>query len=461
MIVNGRMPAFQLMRVFGQSCLLLLFAVLYFLPSPALSQPPSEEIRPYQVPTDMSGVYFYLITVDVGDMIWDNFGHTALRVYDQNSDTDTVFNWGVFDVSGGIVPFSWNFFKGIMNYRLATSTPSQEFGMYRDQRRSVWQDKLNLTNPQKEILYRRLMWNLEPENVEYAYQYFFDNCTTKVRDYLDEALLGKVRREYAGVTEKTFREQVQSHYESVPLIAFSLDVLMNSNIDRAVTEWEDMYLPLQLRDRLLNVKSDVTQNGEQLMLLNDPQVIMEFPAPSIKTNGYVVSSLLLWTAVILLILSLKRVPRSYFAGYSRVSLRAPGISFRVLGMLGLLTAVFSGVYGAVMLGSWFVSDHIDTHHNFNLLLFWPTDLLGIPIALRWLFFCKPWKMTHNSAPFIHYYLFMHIAGMAIYTAIGLFGLTDQSIYDIAIYVLPGFFLYTLLIWFLGFEPVKPKDVLLL
>ena len=185
-----------------------------------------------------------------------------------------------------------------MNYRLATSTPSQEFGMYRDQRRSVWQDKLNLTNPQKEILYRRLMWNLEPENVEYAYQYFFDNCTTKVRDYLDEALLGKVRREYTGVTEKTFRDQVQSHYESVPLIAFSLDVLMNSNIDRAVTEWEDMYLPLQLRDRLLYVKSDVTQNGEQLMLLNDPQVIMEFPAPSIKTNGYVVSSLLLWTAVI-------------------------------------------------------------------------------------------------------------------------------------------------------------------
>jgi hypothetical protein len=130
-------------------------------------------------------------------------------------------------------------------------------------------------------------------------------------------------------------------------------------------------------------------------------------------------------------------------------------------MLGLLTAAFSGVYGAVMLGSWFVSDHIDTHHNFNLLLFWPTDLLGIPIALRWLFFCKPWQMTHNSAPFIHYYLFMHIAGMAIYTAIGLFGLTDQSIYNIAIYVLPGFFLYTLLIWFLGFEPVKPKDVLLL
>jgi hypothetical protein len=56
---------------------------------------------------------------------------------------------------------------------------------------------------------------------------------------------------------------------------------------------------------------------------------------------------------------------------------------------------------------------------------------------------------------------MHIVGMAIYTVVGLFGFTDQSIYDIAIYVLPGVFLYTLLIWFIGFEPVKPKGVLLL
>ena len=152
----------------------------------------------------MSGVYFYLITVDVGDMVWDNFGHTALRVYDENTNTDTVFNWGVFDISGGVGVFSWNFFKGIMNYRLATNTPSQEFAMYREQQRTVWQDKLNLNNPQKEILYRRLMWNLEPENVEYAYQYFFDNCTTKVRDYLDEALAGKISRQYMGFTDKTF-----------------------------------------------------------------------------------------------------------------------------------------------------------------------------------------------------------------------------------------------------------------
>ena len=129
----------------------------------------------YSVPADMSGVHFYLITVDVGDAVWDNFGHTALRVFDESNNTDMVFSWGYFSLSGGPVSFSWNFFKGIMNYKLVTNPTSQEFSNYRFQERTVWQDRINLTNPQKEQLYRRLMWNLEPANVEYAYQYFFDN----------------------------------------------------------------------------------------------------------------------------------------------------------------------------------------------------------------------------------------------------------------------------------------------
>ena len=64
----------------------------------------------YSIPADMSGVHFYLITVDVGDAVWDNFGHTALRVFDENSNTDVIFNWGYFDIGGSAVEFSWDFF---------------------------------------------------------------------------------------------------------------------------------------------------------------------------------------------------------------------------------------------------------------------------------------------------------------------------------------------------------------
>jgi len=412
----------------------------------------------FQLPADMSAVHFYLITVDVGDMVWDNFGHTALRVFDENSNTDVVFNWGVFDASGGVLSFSYNFFKGVMNYRLGTQSPNREFAMYRSQQRSVWQDKINLTNLQKEILYRRLLWNQQPENVVYPYQYFFDNCTTRVRDYLDEALSGRIANVNSGLTPSTFRQQVQAHYESVALVGLSLDILMNSNIDRPMSRWEEMFLPLSLRERLSHIESNVAEGGERKMLLSDPQIIMEFPPPNAETDPYQFASVILIVPVLFLLLMLKKIPMSYFATHSRVGLKMAGVSFRVLGLLGLITALFSGIYGTLMLGSWFVSDHLDLHHNVNLLLFWPMDLLGFFVAMRWLLFCKPWPMTHNSAPFVHYYMMAHVVGMIVYAAVTLLQLVDQSTGRVALYVLPGFMLFTLLIWLVGFQPAKPKRV---
>ncbi|MEX2468423.1 MAG: DUF4105 domain-containing protein [Pseudohongiellaceae bacterium] len=423
---------------------------------PAQSLDP--ELAGYEYPPDLDAVHFYLITVDVGEDVYDNFGHTALRVLDENTNTDTVFNWGVFDISTSPVAFSYNFFKGIMRYRLATNTPAREFAMYRGQQRSVWQDRINLTNPQKAILYRRLMWNLEPENLSYDYQYFFDNCTTRVRDYLDEALSGRVRDFYTGVTSHTFREQIRAHYESIALVGLSLDVLMNSNVDRPVTEWENMYLPLELREQLALIPSDVAEGGERLMLLSDPQLVMEFTPPTTQASGYQLASVALLAPGLFLLLMLKRIPRSYFATHSRFGLKLAPLSYRLLGILGLITALFSGIYGCLMLGSWFVSDHLDLHHNVNLLLFWPTDILGIVVALRWLLLRKPWPLTHNNAPFINYYILAHVAAMLLYGVVAVAGLVDQSIGDIALYVVPGFFLYTVLMWIVGFEPVKPKHM---
>ena len=418
----------------------------------------ASDLNAYPLPVDMSRVHFYLVTVDVGESVWDNFGHSALRMIDENSNTDAVFNWGYFNLSGGVVGFSYNFFKGIMNYSLETNSPAFEFANYRRQQRSVWQDKINLTSAQKKILYRRLMWNLEPENKIYAYQYFTDNCTTRIRDYLDEALGGAVIDFYSDTTATSFRDEVRRHYSSVPIIDFSLNILMNSNIDRPMTEWENMFLPLNLRQRLAGMPSNVAEGGKRLKLLSTPQELMSFPAPNVKSDGYQVASFVLLTPVILLLFMLKKIPMSYFATHSRLGLKLPSLTFRVLGFLGVVTALFSGIYGTLMLASWFVSDHLDLHHNINLLLFWPTDLLGIFVALRWLIFCKPWPTDHNSSPFINYYLLAHLLAMGIYGLIAVMGWSPQSIMVIATDIAPGFFVYTVLIWLVGFEPAKPKTM---
>lgn len=421
--------------------------------------PPIPNLDEIPIPRDMGRVHFYLISVDVGDKVWDNFGHTALRLVDEASNTDIVFNWGGFDASGGVVAFSFDFFKGIMNYTLQTSSPDWEFANYERQQRTVWQDKINLSNSQKALLFKRLSWNLQPENIVYPYHYFFDNCTTRVRDYLDEALGGQIRRAFIGQSDQSFREQVQNHYASVGVVALSLDILMNSNIDRLASEWEEMFLPLTFRARLQQLPSDVAIAGVIQPLLSESQIINAFPRPVAEVNPFETIAIVLLGSVLLLLILLKKVPMSFFATHSGISLKFPAFSFRLLGLMGLLTAIPSGIYGSLMLGSWFISDHLDLHHNVNLLLFWPTDLLGVVVALRWLFLCKPWPMTHNSAPFISYYLLAHLAGIAVYAAVGLLGLSSQQLQNILYYIVPGFFLYTVVIWLVGFQAAKPKNVL--
>ena len=445
--------------------------------SPADAQqlpfPPLSEADDYEVPADLDRVHFYLLTVAPGDSIWDNFGHTALRVYDENAGTDTVYNWGLFDLSGGLIPFAWEFFKGDAAYRLGRSSPAAEFGHYRSQRRSVWQDRINLTPPQKARLYRRLLWNTAPGNIEYPYHYFHDNCTTRVRDYLQEGFgddsgdtpgdapgAAPLAARFTAPASGSYREEIRRHYATAALVGFSLGIIMNGDIDRPMSQWEAMFLPLRLRDGLARTPSDVLgPDGRPLPLLSEPQTVMAFPPPRPEVEPYRLAALLLLAPTLYLLLLIRRVPPSWVA-YAGIGLKAPRVNFRVLGLLGLVTALFSGVYGSLMLAGWFLSSHQELHHNINLLLFWPTDLAGLGVALYWLATCRPWPMTRNSRPFINHYLLAHVAGMAAYVGLALSGRVAQEMDLIALYVVPGFLFYTLLIWVVGFAPVKPGSMYL-
>ena len=438
---------------------LLNLAVCLLIPARSLALEAIEGIDEQQLPRDFSQINFYLLTVDVGNKLWDNFGHTALRVVDEDASTDTVYNWGLFDTSGGLVSFSYNFFKGVMNYQLGANSPAAEFSMYRRQQRTVWQEKINLNNSQKEILYKRLVWNTRPENIVYPYDYFDDNCTTRVRDYLDEALSGKLFAATNVPTENTYRNLVKYHYRSLALIELSLDLLMNSNIDRTVSQWEEMFLPLSLRGRLLALTSDVAIDGELQPLLSDSTVIMDFPTPQAQPNPYYLAGTFLLAPTLLLFLLLRRKPTSYFASPSRISIRVPGISMRIMGLVGLPTALVSGIFGCLMLGGWFFSGHDDLYGNVNLLLFWPTDLLGAVIAARWLLLARPWPLDHNSSPFINYYLLARVLSLLVYAVVAGFQITAQSLQTLLVTLTPGMLLFMVLIWIVGFEPARSKNLL--
>lgn len=394
--------------------------------------PPPIEGADIRLPADFSAVRFYLITVDAGDHVWDNFGHTALRLVDESTNTDLVFNWGLFDASIGYVRFAANFARGVMDYQLGVTPPEWELGRYQQEARTVWQDQLVLTNTQKRRLYERLAWNIRDENRIYEYDYFFDNCTTRVRDYLDEALGGALSEQSRTLTQSTFRDEVRAHYASLPLISFSLDVLMNERIDRRMTQWEQMFLPRVLRAQL-----------ERAGLLADQQVLMEFTPPEAGVNPYHVAVLLLIPALLLL-LCLKRASIAAFSSQPGFTLRVPALTYRLLGLVGLVLALFSGVYGLIMSLGWLLSSHQDIHGNLNLLLFWPTDLFGVVIALRWLLTGRAWSVSSGRHQWVVTYFIIHGMAALAYLVIAVLGLSGQRVASLVIFVLPVLVLFTIL-----------------
>ena len=444
-------------RPFRAACILL---ALLFLPAAQAQVPPLSDSGRYPEPEDFGRLHFYLVTVDVGDRLWDNFGHSALRVHDEVSGADVLFNWGGFDASGGMLRFGFRFFLGEMNYRLFTVPTEQAYALYREEERSIWEDRINLNNAEKARLYQRLMWNLEPENLVYDYDYFDDNCTTRLRDYLDEALDGRLSGQYTGMTATTYRQVVQSHYASIPAVAMLLDLAMNSNIDRAMSEWESMFLPLNFRRQLLRMDSDVALGGEQLPLLAESRLVDEFPPPTRQWDAYLVLVVILASLTLWLLFTTRRQRYSRFMDSSHNPPRTLSpAGYQVLGAATLIGSIFSGMLGCLMLGSWFWSGHEDLHRNFNLLLFWPTDLFGIAMSLRWLFLKSPWPLDQYSAPYTNYYILAHMVGIGAYAAIHFGGLTEQDLSNVTTWLLAPMAVVMVLIWQRGFRRVENAIVM--
>lgn len=418
-------------------------------PSSTPSLPVIADAETIVLPANFDAVDFYLITVDVGDSIWDNFGHTALRVVDRNSGSDLVFNWGLFDTSGGNILFASNFLRGILNYQLGVSPPGWEFGRYEREQRTLWQDRINLTNEQKATLYRRLAWNLREENIVYSYQYFFDNCTTRPRDYLNEALGGRLQEANRSLSQNTFRDEVKAHYASVSAVAVSLDILMNGRIDRRMTQWEELFLPAKLRQELLSFPSDVISNGQRLPLLDDSRTLLEFPSPEPQVNGYHVIGAVLLAVVALLLLSVRRVPLSSLSRQAAFTLGMP-MSYRLMGLTGFLLSLASGVYGTLMALAWMKSAHLDLHHNLNLLLFWPSDLIGAVFAFRWLLRGRCCNVGETARNLISAYLILHLLAALVYVIVALFGISEQNVGDLMLYFVPGATVFSVVVLLTGF-----------
>jgi hypothetical protein len=126
-----------------------------------------------------------MVTILPGDPVYSMFGHSALR-HDPAQNIDRLYNYGTFDFSDPL--FIPKFAYGHLRYFLSVVPYQRALRAYRQQRRPVLEQTLNLTRTQRTALFRVLQVNARPENRHYQYVFFFDNCSTRVRDALEQAL---------------------------------------------------------------------------------------------------------------------------------------------------------------------------------------------------------------------------------------------------------------------------------
>jgi len=181
-----------------------------------------------------------LITCSPGEEVYSKFGHTAIRINDSTNGLDLVFNYGIFSFE--TANFYFKFIKGETDYQLGVYETAYFLPEYKQRNSTVWEQILNLTVTEKKNLFNLLITNYQPENRIYRYNFIFDNCSTRPRDKILEALQGYVKFQ-PNNESKTFRHWVGVYVGTDTWLKFGIDVIFGLDADKIASQSETMFLP--------------------------------------------------------------------------------------------------------------------------------------------------------------------------------------------------------------------------
>jgi hypothetical protein len=187
-----------------------------------------------------------IYTYGAGDEVFERFGHIGLAVADRATGEDVVFNWGMFDFNP-LQTFIWRFLTGDTRYWMSGYRTADFNAFYQSQNRSIRKQVLALTPTQKGALQDFVMWNARDDNKFYRYDYYNDNCSTRVRDAIDWALGGTLKPQLdTALTHYTWRgETARITGDNLPIYA-GIEVALGQRADQHLTKWQSDFLPERL-----------------------------------------------------------------------------------------------------------------------------------------------------------------------------------------------------------------------
>jgi hypothetical protein len=315
-----------------------------------------------------------LLTFETGGLVWERFGHNALWIHDAATGADFLYDYGRFSfghTTADLARFVYNFARGRMWYSMGeTNDVAFVVDFYAKAGRKIWAQELDLPPLRRQELRDFLEWNIRPEHAGYAYDYYRDNCSTRIRDAIDRALGGALKAYGAAPSSMTWREETRRLDEHSWLLYTGLMTGLGQPVDRVMSRWEQMFLPIRLREHLDSVTVP-GPDGARHPAVRTERVLAEggrWPVPVRPSD---------WT--------LRYLLAGILLGGSLAWLGRPGATLTPAGgrrwaflALATLWELLAGLAGLILTWLWGFSAHVVAHDNENLLLF---NLFALALAV--------------------------------------------------------------------------------
>ena len=295
-----------------------------------------------------------LLTCSPGDLIYELFGHTAIRIQDDSHKLDFVVNYGLFDFEQP--HFVYRFVRGKTDYTVGVSYTRSFIQSYAERGSSITESTLNLTLAEKQDLLNRLNENLQPENRVYRYNFIYNNCATKVRDIFDMSIKRKLSYP-THVDSYSFREAIMLYTETAPWSQLGFDLCLGARADRTATQREMLFLPEVLGETYASAMlTDST--GIQPLCLQTSQII---PATQEKGTAWFSPTLCAYLLLLMVLYA------SFFLNKHKIWLKR----------MDVVLFTINGIGGCIILFLILYSQHPFTGQNYNIL--WMNPLTLFPL----------------------------------------------------------------------------------
>jgi len=303
-----------------------------------------------------------VVTCGPGNELYSTFGHSAFRVYDPNLGLDKIYNYGTFDFNAP--NFYLNFAKGKLIYQLSTSTFSRFLRIYQYENRWVKTQELAIDTNEVQAIFDFLENNAKPENKLYRYDFFYDNCSTKIEDVIKTVLKDKVHFSNTHITSnKTHRDLIADYTSNHPWSKFGIDLALGSVIDKKASKDDYKFLPDYIY-KAFNNATITTQNSTTAFVKKRVTILKERKIEE-PFSILIPFTIFIFLAFVILFVTYKNI-----------------LSQKRSIWLDFILYFSTGLVGIVVLLLWFATSHTATYKNFNFLWAFAPNLVIAFLLLK-------------------------------------------------------------------------------